>query len=83
MKSAVIEEEIIIKNELNNFFESIHSTLNRSEWLDMENVTNEEQGLLDELFVLSVQKLVDFGHMVLMEWDSNETVPPKKRKTNK
>lgn len=80
-----------MKAELKELFKRINCTLDRREWIGMENVNSEEQELLDELFVISVRRLVDSGHTVLMECDryeewnasGNETLPPKKRKTKK
>ncbi len=84
-----------MKTELKDFFKSIRCTLDRRDWLQMEHASNEEQALLDELFIISVRKLVDTGHTVLMECDrydemysegneeGNETLSPKKRKTKK
>ena len=80
-----------MKTELKELFKSIRCTLDRRDWIQMENATNEEQELLDELFILSVRRLVDTGHTVLMECDrydekyeeANETLSPKKRKTKK
>lgn len=73
-----------MKKELADLYNSMNCVRERRDWLDLEDVDGEEQTMLDELFILAVKKMVDFGHHVLMAWDQwDETVPPKKRKTKK
>lgn len=73
-----------MKRELSELYNSMACVRERRDWVDLDDVTGEEQEMLDELFMIAVKKLVDCGHIVLMEWDRwDETVPPKKRKTKK